>query len=57
MCAKCYAYQNSFMARYGPIMEAMRNGTYDPKEYSGVDEEPCEEYKRKMQETQYGRDS
>lgn len=48
MCAKCYAMQNSFMGRYGAIIQAYKDGTYDPEKKYIQDDYECEEYRRKM---------
>lgn len=48
MCAKCYAMQNSFMGRYGAIIQAYKDGTYDPEKKYIPDDYECEEYRRKM---------
>ena len=49
MCAKCQAMQNSFMGRYGAIIQAYQNGTYEAGKNYRQDSCECEEYKRKMQ--------
>ena len=49
MCAKCQAMQNSFMGRYGAIIQAYQNGTYEAGKNYQQDSGECEEYKRKMQ--------
>lgn len=46
MCAKCMALQNSFMGRYGALIKAYQDGTYDPDKKYVDDEEECEEYKK-----------
>ena len=47
MCAKCYALNNTCMGRYGAIMQALKDGTYDPEKIYINDEETCEEYKKR----------
>lgn len=46
MCAKCMALQNSFMGRYGALIKAYQDGTYDPDKKYVDDEEECEDYKK-----------
>lgn len=47
MCAKCQAMQNTYMGRYGAIIQAYQSGTYDPENYVS-ETSVCEEYKKKM---------
>ena len=50
MCAKCEALKNSFMGRYGAIMQAVKDGTYDPNKNYIDDGFECEEYKKRVAE-------
>ena len=43
MCAKCQAMQNSFMGRYGAIIQAYQNGTYEAGKNYRQDSGECEE--------------
>lgn len=50
MCAKCQAMQNTYLGRYGALIQEYQNGTYHPEAVEKKEESLCESKEKSTQE-------